>query len=357
MKEGGKITGVMAEDESGEEVQLKSKAVIVAAGGFGDNPDMIKEYTGFEWGKDIFSFRIKGSTGDGIRMAWEVGAAKSYMLMQVIFGLPNMSGPTGTSFDTMQFSQPNLMVTIMGERFTSEEMIEDTSHMGNLISRQKGRCAFMIFDGDAKKHYEEVGLDLGLGILRSAQHTAPTDARPDETTSPPDEERGLDAESPDLRPGDAKDLDVIIQNCLDKGYEHLFMVDTLEELCAKTGIDLNGLQKTVAEYNKCCVNGYDDVFQKDPKYLRPIKTPKFYAGRFFPSAYGTLGGIKINYKTEVLDKEDRVIPGLYATGVDAAAIYGDSYTRFLYGNTLGFANNSGRMAGKSALEYIKSIDK
>jgi fumarate reductase flavoprotein subunit len=38
-----------------------------------------------------------------------------------------------------------------------------------------------------------------------------------------------------------------------------------------------------------------------------------------------LGGIKINYKTEVLNKEDDVISGLYAAGLDANSIYGESY--------------------------------
>lgn len=356
LKENGQITGVMAEGESGEEVQVKAKAVIVAAGGFGDNPDMIKEYTGFEWGKDIFSFRIKGSTGDGIRMAWEVGAARSNMIMQVIFGLPDMVGPMGTSFDTMQFAQPNLLVNVMGERFTTEDMMEDTSHLGNLISKQKDRCAFMIFDGATKKHYEEDGLDFGLGIRRAAQRQAARSPRPNDTANPP-EERNLDFDEPAiLQTGDSEDLDVIIQKWLDKGYEHLFMTASLEELCAQTGIDRNGLLKTVAEYNQCCENGYDAVFQKDPKYLRPIKTPKFYAGRFFPSAYGSLGGIKINYKTEVLDNEDRPIPGLYAAGIDAGTIFSDTYTRFLYGNTMGFCVTTGRIAGKSALEYVKNLN-
>lgn len=56
-----------------------------------------------------------------------------------------------------------------------------------------------------------------------------------------------------------------------------------------------------------------------------------------------------------MDERFRVIPGLYAAGVDANAIYGDSYTRFLGGNTQGFAVTTGRMAGLNALEYIKSI--
>ena len=61
---------VIAEDKSGEEIQVNSRAVIVASGGFDDNPKMIKKYAGYEWGRDLFSTRIPGLTGDGIRMAW-----------------------------------------------------------------------------------------------------------------------------------------------------------------------------------------------------------------------------------------------------------------------------------------------
>lgn len=94
---------------------------------------------------------------------------------------------------------------------------------------------------------------------------------------------------------------------------------------------------------------------KGNKYLRPVNKPKFYAGKHFPSAYGTMGGIKINHATEVLAKDWSVVPGLYAVGIDACSIYGDSYVFILPGNSLGFAVNSGRMAGENAAAYIKSV--
>jgi fumarate reductase flavoprotein subunit len=133
------------------------------------------------------------------------------------------------------------------------------------------------------------------------------------------------------------------------------VADTLDELAAKTGINAENLKKTVEEYNGFCEKGFDPFFNKKQEFLRPIKTPKFYAARFFPSAYGSLGGIKINHKTEVLDKKWEVIPGLYAVGTDACTIYGDSYVFVLPGNTMGFAINSGRIAGENAAEYSKSI--
>jgi len=151
-------------------------------------------------------------------------------------------------------------------------------------------------------------------------------------------------------------FDTEFKQALDEGNENIFVADSLEELAGKTGINPDGLRETVEEYNKACETR-DELFYKRHEYLRPIKQPKFYAGRMFPGAYGSLGGIKINYKTEVVTKDYEVIPGLYAAGTDACSIYGDTYVFVLPGNTMGFALNSGRMAGENAAEYIKSIVK
>jgi fumarate reductase flavoprotein subunit len=323
LKEGGRITGVIAEDESGETVQAKAKAVIIATGGFGDNPEWIKKYTGYEWGRDFYSLRIPGLVGEGIRMAWEAGAGASEMSMQLIFGMP------GTALQWVAvgalFRQPNLMVNLLGERFFNEEiMAANTAFTGNALSRQKNRCAFNIFDEATKKYYAENGLDFVSPVFPN-----------------------ITMES----------IDAELKQALDEGNENVFVVDSLEELATKTGINADGLRETADEYNATCEAGRDGLFNKKPKYLRPIKQPKFYAGRFFPSAYGSLGGIRINYKLEVLNKDYEVIPGFYAVGTDVNTLYGDSYIFALAGNTMGFAVNSGRMAGENAIEYIKSIAK
>ena len=68
---------------------------------------------------------------------------------------------------------------------------------------------------------------------------------------------------------------------------------------------------------------------------------------------GTLGGIKIDERTEVLDRSDQVIPGLYAAGNDAGGLYGDRYDVIASGASSGFALNSGRIPGKNVLKYIR----
>ena len=116
------------------------------------------------------------------------------------------------------------------------------------------------------------------------------------------------------------------------------------------------LKSTVEEYNLFCEKKHDDLFAKDPRYLRPLEGPKFYAVKAHTIFLGTMGGIKINHNTEVIDKQGNVIAGLYAVGFDAGGMYGDSYhISVASGSSVGFAFNSGRIAGKSVLEYIKTI--
>ena len=79
--EDGKAVGVKATDKNGEEVVVNAKAVIVCTGGFGDNPQMIKEETEFEYAKTIYNFAVPGMKGDGIKMCWAAGAGKEQPIM------------------------------------------------------------------------------------------------------------------------------------------------------------------------------------------------------------------------------------------------------------------------------------
>ncbi len=316
VKKGEKIVGVIAEDRSGNDVEAAASAVIIATGGFGDNPKMIKKNTEYEYGKDMFNFRIPGVEGDGIRMAWEAGAAKSRMDMEMIYGIPGGGGDHGLM---ALFHQPNFMVNLLGERFINEDLMGNTTFTGNAIAQQKERCGFTIFDSAVKAHYEENGFDHPLGIAA------------------------------DLR---VDDIEALMRESMEKGNENIFIADSLEELCQQTGIDFQGLAQSVDAYNRDCELGRDRLFGRRWEHLYPVKGPRYYACKNMPSAYGSLGGIKINHRTEVLDKSWKKIPGLYAAGTDACSIFGDSYVFILPGNTMGFALNSGRMAGEHAASFI-----
>ena len=88
--------------------------------------------------------------------------------------------------------------------------------------------------------------------------------------------------------------------------------------------------------------------------MEPIEKAKFYCCRQHVGGYGSLGGILINFKTEVMTDNYSVIPGLYAAGTDACNIYGESYPFILAGNTMGFCLNSGRIAGENAARFAEN---
>lgn len=317
IKDNGEIIGVEAKDKEGD-LEVYAGAVIIATGGFGDNPEFIKKYTNYEWGKDLFSYRIPGLTGDGIQMAWDAGADKDYMDMELVFFAPNTGGYAPIE---LPFRQPNVFVNLEGKRFFNESVVENPVFSVNAICRQKNRVAYSIVDDKIMKKYEDNGLDL-VNVVTSSM--------------------------------DMSDFNHEKEEAIKNGSDVLFIADSIEELADKTGIDKKGLVETINRYNnELCKTG-DVEFNKNQKYMIPLDGNKFYALKFAPSAYGSLGGIKINDMTEVIDKENNKIPGLYAVGTDAYSICNPDYVFVLPGNSLGFAVNSGRMAGANAVDYIKS---
>jgi fumarate reductase flavoprotein subunit len=317
IKEDGRITGVEAETREGETVRVSCKATILATGGFG--------------GHHRAPFGIPGLLGEGIRMAKEVGAETTEGTMPPPFGGEHKASAANlTSPVTGSFGHPHLMVNLLGERFMNEEVAITTPFGGNAVSLQKDRCAFRIYDEDMKDYFVRNGLDFpgGFGI---AQAGIPT------TTV------------------NREEFEAEIEKILEKGSNMVFVTETIDELAEKTGIDKEGLKKTVEEYNRCCETGRDTLFNKEARYLRPVKRPRFYASRSMGST-GTPEGVKVNYRTEVLTKDFTVIPGLYAAGGDMICnLYKDIYPNILPGNAMGFSLSTGRIAARSALEYIKTV--
>ena len=134
-----------------------------------------------------------------------------------------------------------------------------------------------------------------------------------------------------------------------------FAADTPEELAEKIGVPVKNLVKTVSRYNQVCGENYDDDFGKPHRYLRPLEG-RLYAYRVICGAYGSLGGIKIDHDFRVVTQDAEPIPGLYGAGSDVCDIYNGTYYFYLPGNTMGFAVNSGRIAGENACRYALGYD-
>lgn len=316
--EGGKVVGVKAANKNGEEIEARAKAVIVATGGFGTNGQMLKEEFNLNLWEDFFPFMVPGTQGEGLNMMWEAGAKKFGANIETIYQLKdNMNW---FLLDAV-LRQPNLLINQDGDRFMNEDQMGNTTFTGNALRLQKGNYGYCIMDGAILKKYKKYGPDI-FDIVH-----------PEEAFLGFDEQAKLAVEN---------------------GYDGYFEAETIEELAQKLNIDEYKLQDTIDEYNDMCEQGKDTKFHKNPEYLHRITGKgKYLAGKFYLAAYGTIGGVRINKYCEVLDENDNPVPGLYSAGSDANTIYGDSYNFTLPGNTMGFAINSGRMAGERVADFIE----
>lgn len=317
--EGGAVQGVVAEAKDGGEIAVECRAAIVATGGFGNNPAMIKELCGLEWGKDIFNARVPGADGDGLRMAWAAGAARAPAYMELNYGI---SFKVNEAYPDVgrAFKQPNLLVNALGERFIDEALMEDCTAASNALLRQPGKVAYSIIDESIKRHYRKNGIDF-------INYSFPTFY--------------------------LRDLDEQLQAASMADSPEVFMADGIEGLADALGIDRARLVETVEAYNEACASR-DAVFAKRHEYLRPIRKGPFYAGKLTVGGYGSMGGIPTNHRLEVTKEDGSALAGLYAAGTDACNIYAESYVFILPGNTLGWAVNSGRMAGENAADFALS---
>lgn len=316
LMEDGKVTGVLAVDKNGEEIEIACQAAIICTGGAGANKELIKQETGFTQGVDMFNFAIPGLVGDGMKMAWEAGAGKTQVRIE---SAANIEGcdelPQGVS---NVFSQPNLLVNKFGKRVMNEDQMQNATYLSNVVAHQKDRVCFSIVDTSIVKYYIRNGVD-NVSLVR---------------TNP-----------------DVSDFYDGIKMSLDNGSHDFFVADSIEELAEKAGINADNLAETVEEYNDYC-DSVDEEFFKDRKYMRPIVKAPFYGAKVRSGGYGTVGGVKINENCEAITEDFEPVPGLYCAGTDACNIYDDSYMFLLPGNSMGFAVNTGRIAGMSAAEYV-----
>lgn len=315
--EDGKVCGIKAKNAAGEEIEARGKAVLVATGGFGNNAEMLKKEFGLTLMKDFYPFMIPGIVGDGLNMMWNAGAMKWGANIEAIYQLPD--NLNWFLLDAV-LRQPNLLINQNGDRFMNEGEMGNTTFTGNAIAMQPGKYAYCIMDERILRGYKKNGPDI-FDIVHPVEAFIAFEGQ--------------------------------AHQAVEQGYEAYIEADTIDELAEKLGIDASKLQDTIDEYNDFCDTGVDEKFHKPQRYLHPITGKgKYLVGKYYLAAYGTIGGVRINKRCEVLDADLKPVPGLYSAGSDANTIYGDSYNFTLPGNTMGFAINSGRMAGESIADYI-----
>jgi fumarate reductase flavoprotein subunit len=310
----GNMTGIVAATKD-KELRIMARSVIIATGGYGGNKELLKKYCP-QYNENMFCGGLP-HMGDGLLMAIAAGAATEGL------GLIQFSGHAipGAPVDLVAVADElnTVWVNKKGERFTDEATSYHRFESINAVIRQPDSFCYTLFDERIKQNIIEEGIIKGVGTV----------------VPPRTKLTGL---------GKALELEA------DKGNAKI--AASWGEIADWIGIKPVVLKATIDEYNAFCDDGYDRLFAKDRRYLDALRTPPYYALRCYPRFLSTIGGIKINHRMEVLDREDNPIPGLYAAGVDTGGWEADTYNAVLSGTAFAFSVNSGRIAAENAARYM-----
>lgn len=291
--EDGKVRGVIAKRADGSKLTVHAKAVILTAGGFGANTKMVQKYNTY-WAKiddDIATTNSPSITGDGINLGLEAGA--DLFGMGFIQLMPVSDPKTGEIFTGLQTPPANfIMVNQKGKRFVNEFAERDTLAKAAIAN---GGLFYLIADDKIKE---------------TAYNTT---------------QESIDAQ---VKAGT------------------LFRADTLEDLAKQVGMDPDTLVQTIKTYNEDVDKGEDPEFHKNVLGLKCEVAP-FYATPRKPAIHHTMGGLVIDTKAHVLNKDGKVIDGLYSAGENAGGIHAGNR---LGGNSLADIFTFGRIAANTAYE-------
>ncbi len=302
--------------------------VVLATGSFANNRDMVEEHVidAKKEGVEPIMLRgplIDGREGDGIRMAQEVGAAVTNL--EYIGGnSPYIRQPTtppirqfnGKDFQKQartMLSQPFLWVNRQGKRFYNESFGSVFTDVYNVMS-MNGGVMYSVFD------------DKMLKMMIKDGPVTPFNAI--------------------VVPGmPMKAAQEAIDVGLAEGWA--YKANSIKDLAKQMGVDEKGLEQTIKEVNAMADKGMDPQFSKREQHLFKFSNKgPYYALKGVRAYFIALGGIVVNPDLEVLTPQEKVIPGLYAIGLDMGGIYDGTYDLTSEGVASGYALTSGRLVIK-----------
>ena len=281
----GAAVGVKATGASGETVTVNAKAVVLASGGFGANLDMVVKYKPEL--KGFMTTNAPGIQGQGIEMAEAIGAATVDMDQIQIH--PTVEANTAALITEGLRGDGAVLINAEGKRFIDEVGTRDVVSAAEIA--QTGSYSWLVVD-----------------------------------------QAMVDASS-------------VIQGYIKKGYT--VTGATYEELGKAMGVDAAAFAETMEKWN-----GYVEA-KNDPDFGRtsfanPLNTAPYYAVKVTAGVHHTMGGLKINANTEVLNEKGEVIPGLFAAGEVTGGVHGANR---LGGNAVADFTVFGRIAGAAASDY------
>lgn len=290
----GRVIGVTATDKVGNKYEFTSKdGVILATGGYSQNKEM-RQKSAPHLTSEMVSTNQPGATGDGIIIATRHDADTTGMNYVQVYPLatPGTGALQGRA-RKMSGLDDVIDVNKNGERFVKEDARRD--EFVAAIKKQPGGVVYDINDSSIVKPLNSFN----------------------------------------------EDVETLVS------IGRIYKADSLADLAKQLGMPADKLEATVAEFNKMV------EAKKDPKFGRklfdrPIVKPPFYATPRAPSIHHTMGGLQISTNAQVLDKNGKPIPGLYAAGEVTGGIHGSNR---LGGNATADVLTFGRIAAKSAVAH------
>ncbi|BBX61449.1 3-oxosteroid 1-dehydrogenase [Mycobacterium saskatchewanense] len=293
--EDGRVVGARV-SRAGVTLNVEArKGVLLAAGGFGHNKEMRRRYSGDQPNDAQWSIANAGDTGEALQAAMRLGAKTD--LLDEAWWLPSVFIPNGgaaaASLGSGRQRPGAIYVDSTGRRFCNES--NSYVEVGKAMYANKAVPCWMVFDDGYVRRYV-------------------TSANPFKR-------------SQGLPPGLSE------TGAVKTGH-------TVAELADRIDLPADELARTIQRFNHFAAKGLDPDFGRgqsayndclgDPGYrpnaaVGPLDRAPYYATRVFPADVGTCGGVVTNEHAQVLDEQDLVIEGLYATGNTTATVMGRTY--------------------------------
>ncbi|MDD3845443.1 MAG: flavocytochrome c [Syntrophorhabdaceae bacterium] len=265
----GNVMGAVV-TEKGKDIYIKAaKAVILATGGFGADVAMRSKYDP-RLGPDVPTTNVPTATGEAIVIAENEGAD--------VLGMDYIQMLIACNYYTKKYGSLTnlgvdhaLFVNLEGKRFVAEDQRRDV--MAEAVLKQTKKVLLWVADDKCSKRFK-----------------------------------------PNM-------IEEIIKDGL------AFRGNTPEELAkvlnAKLGVPEKAFIESIAKYNESVKKGKDEEFGKKPANLKPVSVGPFYASPTQAGVHHTMGGIYTKGITcQVIDRESKVIPRLYAAGEVTGGVHG-----------------------------------
>lgn len=292
IKSGDQVTGLKINNDQIGEKTVNAKAVLISAGGFAQNREMLAEYAPKLL--DLKTTNHPGATGDGMKLATAVGGTLVDMNKIQIHPTAQQDTDHVYLIGEGVRGEGAILVNRAGQRFVNEMTTRDKATAAINDLHEDG--ATLILDQGIRDAFKAIDFYYAMGLVMEGA--------------------------------------------------------TLAELADKANIDAKNLEETVAKWNEFQAAGEDTEFGRTTAMDRGITTGPFYAIHIKPAIHYTMGGIKINKLTEVLTEAGDAISGLYAAGEVTGGLHGNNR---IGGNSIAETVVFGRQAGKQAAKYVLDL--